>query len=164
MNHIDDIISKYTTKLGTQQLWKGTLIIFGLSLGAIPILALIGVIFDVDTSTSGPADIDSLGRIIAVSVIVPIVETLIFQQLPIVLINRFITKSLTIQILGSALFFGVAHSYHPLYIVYATIMGIIFAFGFCSYYHNKKLKYAFISVTIAHMLRNFMAAISIYYE
>lgn len=100
---------------------------------------------------------DGLKKIFLVgSIFGPLIETAIFQYLPITMYKRYVTskskKKELILIIISALIFGLTHNYHLFRIIDATIAGIIFAFIF--FYFSGKGKSGFFFTFLIHALFN----------
>ena len=83
----------------------------------------------------------------------PIVETALFQLIPLRLIP-FIFKKIPklYLILISAIAFAAIHSYNATYIVFTFFGGLVLAYFFLL--SIKRKEYAFINITIIHMLLN----------
>lgn len=92
----------------------------------------------------------------------PIVETLIFQALPIgagciilkhwQLGNFRLRKFTWLLIIASAAMFGAYHNYHWSYVVVTFMLGIILAFAY--YVAQKRKQNAFITVALIHACIN----------
>lgn len=94
---------------------------------------------------------------IIATIIVPIVETLIFQYLPIkvtqlVLKNKKQKFQELWSIIISSILFSLIHCYSFVYIVLAFILGIIFAFSFII--SQKRKENPLINVIIIHSIYN----------
>lgn len=98
-------------------------------------------------------------RAISALTIAPFVETLIFQALVIYLISKFLTKNLIVQVLISAVLFGVTHYYSPRYILFATLTGVVFATGYVLYLRRRSWEAAAWAIILVHALRNSIALI-----
>ncbi|WP_431357019.1 CPBP family glutamic-type intramembrane protease [Paraclostridium benzoelyticum] len=88
------------------------------------------------------------------SLIIPFIETFIFQYLAIGII-RFIKKikdNNCLIIIISAIAFSLSHYYNVLYIFYSFIMGIFLAYTYILY--GKKNYHPFLMVMTIHALRN----------
>ncbi|WP_026895490.1 CPBP family intramembrane glutamic endopeptidase [Clostridiisalibacter paucivorans] len=98
-----------------------------------------------------------LAQFITVSIVAPIIETLIFQYGVIEIlssINYFKGKNIIIVIV-SALIFGISHSYSVLYIFFGFIIGLLLAYSYILY--KKKDFSAFGVVFWIHCIRNFIS-------
>ncbi|WP_081469263.1 CPBP family glutamic-type intramembrane protease [Runella slithyformis] len=85
------------------------------------------------------ADLSKLTDIqlfIVVVLVVPIIETLIFQY-SIIKLSKRIFKNENIGIVISALFFSISHSYNWLYVINMLFTGIIFGYCFIDRYCQR---------------------------
>ncbi|WP_043173069.1 CPBP family intramembrane glutamic endopeptidase [Burkholderia ambifaria] len=126
--------------------WGGQFVFglpFGPSAGALPEI----VKYDLST------------RLIVGSLAAPIVETFLFQWLPIRLIRRAFGGSIWSAIGASTLVFGTTHGYSSLYVAVALWGGLIFATVFVlrDYPGGRP----FWVVATAHAARNTLASILI---
>ncbi|MGZ2743138.1 CPBP family glutamic-type intramembrane protease [Burkholderia stagnalis] len=98
-------------------------------------------------------------RLLVGSLAVPMVETFLFQWLPIRLIRRTFKASISLAIGVSTLLFGAAHGYSFLYVAVALWGGFIFATVFVlrDYPGGRP----FVVVAGAHAARNTLASIII---
>ena len=91
----------------------------------------------------------------------PLIETAIFQFLPITIYYRYARKKTRskrlIIIITSAVIFGLTHNYNLLTIIDATIAGIIFAATF--FYFKERGKSGFFYAFLIHSLFNTYAFI-----
>ncbi|MCG9899678.1 MAG: CPBP family glutamic-type intramembrane protease [Hydrotalea sp.] len=98
---------------------------------------------------------------IAGSIVGPLIETLIFQYLPITLLHKFrinkSAKELNLIIIISSLIFGITHSYNILTVIDASIAGLIFCTVFV--YFQKRNKSGFFYTFLLHGLFNTYAFI-----
>lgn len=91
---------------------------------------------------------------IGVTIVAPILETLIFQYGVIEILNHisyFKKKNLVIGII-SAILFGVVHSYSVLYMFFGFIIGLLLAYSYILY--KRKSFSAFWVVFWIHCIRN----------
>lgn len=102
---------------------------------------------------------DQMTRLLVGSLAVPMVETFLFQWLPIRLIRRTFKASISLAIGVSTLLFGAAHGYSFLYVAVALWGGFIFATVFVlrDYPGGRP----FVVVAGAHAARNTLASIII---
>ncbi|KEZ01133.1 abortive infection protein [Burkholderia sp. MSh2] len=102
---------------------------------------------------------DLLTRLLVGSLVAPIVETFLFQWLPIRLIRRAFGASVWPAIGASTLVFGATHGYSVLYVTVALWGGLIFATAFVlrDYPGGRP----FLVVATAHAARNTLASIVI---
>lgn len=89
----------------------------------------------------------------------PLIETMVFQTLIIALARNFISKKIGIQVFISALLFSLIHFYSIWYIVFAFLIGLIFATGYVIYQRNSEIK-AFAAIACVHFLRNLISFIA----
>ncbi|MDR1975266.1 MAG: CPBP family intramembrane metalloprotease [Bacteroidales bacterium] len=101
-----------------------------------------------------------IGCIIFTSIVAPIVETFIFQWLPIWSLCKIKRIPYWIPIVVSAVFFGWAHlSYSVYYMIITVAVGYVFASLFVVYKIKKRNSVAFWFVTLLHALSNLTATI-----
>lgn len=150
-------------KIADLSAWQFIVIFLSLCLASAFPVALIEYIFGLEDNM--PLREDSfLFSIIFTCIFIPIFETYCLQYLPIYLTNRFISKNWSLQVLISAIIFGILHHYSILYIIYAVINGLILGLGFVAYYHTRGFKVAFWSIVCVHGLRNIIAVTLSYYD
>ncbi|WP_175977260.1 CPBP family glutamic-type intramembrane protease [Burkholderia sp. BCC1047] len=112
---------------------------------------------------SGPSPqirrLDLATRLFVGSLVAPLVETFIFQWLPIRLICRVFKASASLAVCASTLAFGTVHGYGPVYVAVALWGGFIFAtvFALRDYPGGRP----FLVVASAHAARNTLASIII---
>ncbi|ABR47267.1 Abortive infection protein [Alkaliphilus metalliredigens QYMF] len=92
-------------------------------------------------------------------VLAPIVETAVFQMVPIRYLRKtnFLKEKPMITILISAVFFGLGHTYNIIRVIETSLIGIILAYSY--YIYLEKNYYPFWIVTSIHGLRNLMTTI-----
>jgi membrane protease YdiL (CAAX protease family) len=108
----------------------------------------------------GPTNIRaySLGsRLVLGSLIVPAIETAIFQWLPVRLLRNGLKLPPWIAIAASAVFFGLAHGYSSGYMVFTTLIGAVLAWAFVARDHDGGRAYLWVGVV--HALRNALSTI-----
>ncbi len=107
------------------------IIVLIIQLSITRLFGLLAEIIKITNTFKGP-DFSSLSNteifFIAV-LIIPFVETLLFQYFPIKIIGKM-TKNILFPISVSAIFFGVNHAYNSLYIVTMIFSGALFAYSF----------------------------------
>lgn len=86
---------------------------------------------------------------------IPVFETLLFQVLPIEILNR-IFNSPRLAIVVSAILFSLSHYYNWVYIVAVLPAGLLYA-SYYSYLKKAGITKAFLSVTAIHALSNLCA-------
>ncbi|MEI7581788.1 CPBP family glutamic-type intramembrane protease [Runella sp.] len=104
------------------------------------------------------SNFESLTKDIIVSIIIaPIIETLIAQYLPYIVL-RFFTKNLYIIYTISSIIFALGHTYNTWYMVATFFIGIIFI-GLFAVLSKKSMAMAFWGVVIVHAISNTIAVI-----
>lgn len=101
-------------------------------------------------------------KIFAAVIFAPIIETFLFQYLPHRILLRKLSLNWTWVMLISALLFGLTHWYGIGYIVFSTLIGLVFIAAYVFLYETNKNP--FLVVTFAHMLRNTIALLTLYYS
>lgn len=109
-----------------------------------------------------------LSIIFAALILAPLIETLLFQVLPIEISNK-ITKKCTgkpcilFSIIVSALLFAVEHRFSIEYMYYAFIMGLYLSFFyvFTSKVYGKDWKKGYIATVLLHIFFNIFAIASL---
>lgn len=84
--------------------------------------------------------------------LIPLLETLIHQTAPIILLKKYTRLKPGTIILVSAILFGAVHFYSVSYIFYAFLIGLILAYAYMIYL--EKNASAFWVVAAIHSLRN----------
>ena len=97
-------------------------------------------------------DKDSISFFIAAVIWVPLLETLLFQKIPYVLLTKlsFFNKRVILIYIISATLFASTHFYSVAYIVYTFIVGL----GLIHAYHLRVGKQPFWTVVAIHSLFN----------
>jgi hypothetical protein len=93
--------------------------------------------FHYSSNANGLAEFSEGAKFFIVIVAAPIIETLLFNLLPNLLLNKIRVRDTFLLILIPSIIFSVFHLYHPLYAVMAFIGGIIMNWYFL-FSHNKK--------------------------
>lgn len=94
-------------------------------------------------------------KIIFSLIIVPLIETLLFQSLIIEIVCKFIKRprhNLYVAIILSAFAFAFSHTYSISYVVFTFVGGLILAFAY--YIGRYRRENAFLLVVIIHALYN----------
>lgn len=91
--------------------------------------------------------------VIALVIITPIIETLIFQVLAVKLLS-YLSKNIHFCAITSGLVFGLVHFYHPLYILMMFGVGTIWGYAYCRAKEERSWGYAFWVVCVSHILLN----------
>ena len=155
------IVWRMTLKLKRKPYWFQIVTFYFSSF--LIVLCVMPLLFLADIpseSTNGP----NVSSWILIIVLAPIVETLLNQYLPFLLIQKW---SLTrnkygLYIFTSAIVFGLCHTYSLRYMIFAFSVGLIL--GYTYFFYSKTPKIAFWSTTLIHSLRNgltfFLAALA----
>lgn len=159
MMYCRSILIKLYNKFGKSSVWKTIPLLLLLSYVIEIPLILLYVYLGIEMG-DGPDMEFTPGNIIFFCIIVPFFETYLFQYLPIWLLRK-VCKNMLIPIYISAIVFGCLHTYSFAYVVYAFLMGLIFAFGFSAYCRKKEYKVAYMSIVLVHSIRNLIAFISV---
>lgn len=151
---IDKYITNLALRFSEKPIWKSIIILFFI----ITACSLVSVCFlllgyDMKGPNTFLAKMSFINGFLFACILSPILETGLLYIL-ILLTKKYLTKSITIQIFLPGIIFGSLHTYSLLYMIYAILAGIVFCFGFCSYYYNRGFKTAFWSITLIHLLRN----------
>ncbi|MBM7615047.1 CPBP family intramembrane glutamic endopeptidase [Alkaliphilus hydrothermalis] len=154
MNHVKNINNYLNSLSAPMFIFLMTIITY---IVYIPFIPLIKLFLDKVGPMGGPSAINSLppaGIFIVVVIVAPLLETFLFQLMPIKILQWIpaLKSRKYIVILVSAALFASTHSYSMLYIFYTFIIGILLAYSFCVY-ENKKSS-AFMVVVLIHALRN----------
>lgn len=99
-----------------------------------------------------------------VVILIPLIETLIFQYSVICTICYFIKRKRSnfyISLLLSAFFFSLNHAYDYYYMIYAFFIGLILAFAF--YISRYRRQNSILLVSIIHSLWNLIGYIKTFY-
>lgn len=83
---------------------------------------------------------------------VPLIETALFQALPYYLLNKidFFRKRIWLIILIGSLAFALSHFYSIGYVIFAVFPGILYMTG----YHLRQGRHPFASIFMVHLLTN----------
>jgi len=112
-----------------------------------------------DMTGSFTTDIIVLDLLIAV-IVVPIIETLLFQSLIIEVICKIIKRprrNIYIAVIASSLAFALNHTYSLSYVIFAFFVGIIYALAY--YLGRYRKEGAIILVFILHATDNLSASL-----
>ncbi|MDR3220008.1 MAG: CPBP family intramembrane metalloprotease [Dysgonamonadaceae bacterium] len=108
----------------------------------------------------GPEKVDSLFLTIMISVIiVPVIETLLCQLLPIYLLSYLKNIPYWVLIFISSLCFGLQHLYCVLYILYGFIGGWILATAFLIFKKQKDYFFAVVLTATIHGVFNLIMSV-----
>lgn len=94
--------------------------------------------------------------------LVPIIETLIFQVLFFWLLYIKLKARLIYTVIVSSIVFGILHCYSPAYILSAFIAGVAFMVWFVAYTQKYSMKKAFYLIVGVHSINNIIS-LTIYY-
>ena len=121
----------------------------------LPFIGLADVLFG--ENSNGPDLGATFGSWVEVAVFAPILETFLLQWLPFKILQRFSAtrRRYGMYMMVSAAIFGILHWYSIQYILFAYVLGLLFAYIFVFY--CKQGKRAFWTVTLVHGLRNTLA-------
>ncbi len=125
-----------------------------------PILILLGL--DPVGDLGGPdfGDLSPYAISLIAVIIAPIIETFIFQFLPVKLLSGRVP--ILGVILVSAIFFAVAHAgYSMWYAILVFPLGVILVYVFIHYSHEKITPYWM--TTLIHAFRNMLALFAMYF-
>jgi membrane protease YdiL (CAAX protease family) len=116
-------------------------------------VALFETIIGAPQLDSGPSLYGNwIGTFIIACIVAPLLETLMFQWLPIRAVQYVSRKSRWSAIMLSAIAFSVAHWYNGYYVIFAFLVGLVFAYSFIIC--DQAGKRPFLSVCLIHALRN----------
>lgn len=97
-----------------------------------------------------------LSAFFSICIIVPLIETLLFQLIPISLLGR-VTNNKYIQITTSALLFGSTHYFNFIYFFSITLVGLVYATGYILGKDKRGKSFAFWSIATSHSISNIIA-------
>ena len=100
-----------------------------------------------------------LSALFSMCVIVPIIETLLFQLAPISLLE-LVTESKYVQVSVSSVLFGASHGFNFVYVIATLMIGAILATGFIIGKNNKSRSFAFWAIVLSHSISNLIALIT----
>lgn len=93
----------------------------------------------------------------------PLIETYLFQVLPIRVFMDYWIKNKNVAIFISALLFGISHLYSWNYIIWTFFVGLLFAWAYVIYKEVQGYKKAVLAIVVIHALRNFISLIIDHY-
>jgi len=155
-------IAKFLDWWGKQKLLPFVLIAFAIYLIIINIIYHLLSLFIESIDTDSQYIVNShfsenpnfFWAFIFLCIAAPFSETLLFQNVLIRLIRRYISKKTIWQIFLSGLCFGLIHHFNLYYIAASTIIGSFFAFCFILYEKHTNTNQATLAVAIIHALIN----------
>ena len=125
-----------------------------------PVLILFGLNPEVDLGGPDFGDLSPYAIYLIAVIIAPIIETFIFQFLPVKLFSRRIP--IMGVILLSAFFFAIAHAgYSVWYALLVFPLGVILVYVYIHYRHEKITP--FWMTTLIHAFRNMLALFAMYF-
>lgn len=127
-------------------------------LAATHAAGMVGFLVSPAETASGPAALKSMSlgwRLVFASLVAPLVETAIYQWLPI----RKLRLRSCWGVLLSASMFGLSHWYSWSYVLAAFLVGLVFAYGYAV--RDQSTGKPFVLVAIAHAIHNGVASILI---
>lgn len=98
------------------------------------------------------------GRMVAVIVLVPILETFLFQMLCIKGLS-LISRNIHFCAMGSGLLFGLSHPYGLVYILAMLLVGVVYGYAYYIAREERSLAYAFWGICISHSLSNLLSVV-----
>lgn len=128
---------------------------------AMPIMALLN--HTIGENDAGPDIENRLGVLFFVNIIVPIIETFLYQHGIYWLMQKlpFTQGRKVLYIIVSSSIFGLSHWYSIQYIVFATFTGFVLGTTYLFYEDDKEA--SFWSTTLVHALKNTTATIFAFY-
>ncbi|HEY1394330.1 MAG TPA: CPBP family glutamic-type intramembrane protease [Methylibium sp.] len=111
----------------------------------------------------GPANMQTMSlpwRLLLGSLVSPLLETALFQWAPIRLLrSRKLTLPWPAVLFVSAALFAAGHTYSTGYVVFAFLIGLVFAYGYAALDDEPRGMRAFVLVCLVHALRNGIASL-----
>lgn len=127
----------------------------------LPLIALNNVVVsDALHQSGGPTNLPRFGlgeRLWVGAIITPVVETALFQWLPIRLLHTWLKLPVVVAVLASAALFGIGHTYSIGYVVYTFMIGLVLAYGFVLKDYPKGR--AYLLICIVHAIRNTVSSL-----
>ncbi|TAG30379.1 MAG: CPBP family intramembrane metalloprotease [Sphingobacteriia bacterium] len=108
--------------------------------------------FHYSSNENGLSEYSKNWKIIMIIIVVPIVETLVFNIIPNKVLKKFGVESTFILVIIPSIFFSIFHFYHPIYGMMALFGGIIMNYYFLHSHNN--LKTAFLLAALLHSSYN----------
>ena len=97
------------------------------------------------------------GRLVLGCIIVPPIETMLFQWLPLRLLHTWLKLPGWLAVLASGALFGAAHGYSSGYMNFTFLIGLVLAWAFLVRDHEGGKAYLWVGVV--HAMRNALAAL-----
>lgn len=94
-------------------------------------------------------------------IIAPIIETLLFQTLPVFVLKDGLNLRYSIICFVSATAFAASHPFSIGYIIFSFIMGLLFVYAYLLISETPKSPFRIVCIT--HGLRNFLALVATHY-
>lgn len=118
------------------------------------------VVSDALHQSGGPTNLPRFNmgeRLWVGAVITPIVETALFQWLPIRIVHTWLKLPVWVAVIASAALFGFGHTYSVGYVVYTFMIGLVLAYGFTLKDYRKGQ--AYLLICIVHAIRNTVSSL-----
>jgi hypothetical protein len=125
-------------------------IIFSAILGLVAEISFSSIIYKLNITINEPVINKTLFWFIMIVFIGPYLESILLKSL-IEVLKKYIRDKRLIFLLSSAIF-GIFHNYNVLYVLFASIIGSIYVFGYL-FYNNKKLS-SFMIILWTHVIYN----------
>lgn len=127
--------------------------------GILPLLPVLHVLVEIGGPRVGPslAEESMFFQFVGSVLLAPLLETLIYQTAPILILRKYSSARPAIIILASSILFAVGHDYDISYIFYAFLIGLLLAYSYVIYL--EKTVSAFWVVAAIHSLRNLFSLV-----
>ena len=122
----------------------------------LPFLPILHALEEIGGPVGGPSLVEEslVFQFVVAVLLAPLIETLIFQTAPILILRKYSSARPGLIVLVSSLWFAVLHDYDIAYIFYAFLVGLTLAYSYVMYL--EKTASAFWVVTAIHALRNLL--------
>jgi len=100
-------------------------------------------------------NIFEISNIVTVIILAPLIETLLFQAIPIILLEKIIREKTLLIIVISGILFGLAHYPNIGVMLTTSIIGMLLTYSY--YIYREKGKNAYMVVVLIHSGRNIIA-------
>lgn len=154
--------TKYLRHYRASSELKCILILLGLTyIFLIPLIVLIYFfpVFELGSHSTYGEDYSFISLFFILIILAPLLETFIFQWIPIKFFRNKLKLSFTKTCLISAVIFSVNHYYNLGYIIVTFILGYIFVGGYMILQNTNKN--AFRVVCMTHALRNLISTLAV---
>ncbi len=139
------------------KIWQIFIILYIVAISNGYFFVYLSELFDIKVPQSDIASYQQPWKFILVVIITPLIETLLFQHLPIQGLKRLKISNIVICIITACLF-GLAHFYHILYVIMAFISGFMCAFLYV--FSSEKKSNPFWVCFVFHALYNLFVMVS----